>query len=215
MNWAEHATLGSPWLESGVTVVDVSGSRSQTRPWQQGETLATGMERRLPPGLDFLWPLAPARDGSKVDMRSTPANPRYVDHAATLLDPSRTLEWVTAINPKRREILGYLFRRADFPWLQTWGNYPANQKLARGMEFATQPYDVGRREAVSQGPLFDTPRFRWLPAKGKVETRFLMFYARVPDGFDRVDDVRLENGRIVIENRATAKTVILQASLPL
>ena len=30
LNWAEHATIGSPWLEPGVTVVDVSGSRSRT-----------------------------------------------------------------------------------------------------------------------------------------------------------------------------------------
>jgi hypothetical protein len=31
VNWAEHATIGSPFLEAGVTVVDVSGSRSRTR----------------------------------------------------------------------------------------------------------------------------------------------------------------------------------------
>ena len=33
VNWAEHATIGSPFLEPGVTVVDVSGSRSHTRPY--------------------------------------------------------------------------------------------------------------------------------------------------------------------------------------
>src|SRR5436190_20009686 len=32
INWAEHATIGSPFVESGVTVVEISGSRSQTRP---------------------------------------------------------------------------------------------------------------------------------------------------------------------------------------
>ena len=215
LNWAEHATVGSPWLESGVTVVDVSGSRSQTRPWQQAEGNGGQTQQRLPSGKDFKWPMAPAVDGTTVDMRTTPENPHYVDHTATLLDPSRLLEWVTALNPKRRQILGYVFRRADYPWLQTWGNYPANQKMARGMEFGTQPYDVPRREAVSLGTMFDTPVFRWLPAKAKVETRFLMFYTSVPEGFTRVDDVRLENGRIVIEDRAAGKQVVLPASRPL
>jgi hypothetical protein len=214
VNWAEHATIGSPWLESGVTVVDVSGSRARTRPWQQGETIG-GQKRRLPPGRDFTWPLAPALDGTTVDMRTTPENPNYLDHTATLLDPARQIEWVTALNPKRREILGYLFRRADYPWIQTWGNYPASQKMSRGMEFATQAFDVPRREAISLGTMFDTPLFRWLPAKAKIETRFLMFYARVPEGFRRVDDVRLENGRIVIEDRTAAKQVTLTASRPL
>jgi len=214
LNWAEHATIGSPWLESGVTVVDVSGLRSQTRPWLQQE--AGGQtQRRLPPGKDFTWPMAPALDGAAVDMRTTPENPHYMDHTATLLDPARQLEWVTALNPKRREILGYVFRRADYPWLQTWGNYPANQKMARGMEFGTQPFDVPRREAISLGTMFENPVFRWLPAKAKIETRFLMFYARVPEGFSRVDDVRLENGRIVIEDRRVAKQVVLTVSRPL
>jgi hypothetical protein len=122
---------------------------------------------------------------------------------------------VVAINPKRREILGYLFRRSDYPWIQTWGNYPANQKMSRGMEFATQAFDVPRREAVSLGTIFETPLFRWLPAKSKIGTRFLMFYAGVPEGFRRVNDVRLENGRIVIEDREAGKQVTLPASRPL
>src|SRR4051794_15256466 len=54
VNWAEHATIGSPFLESGVTVVDVSGSRSRTRPYQQGGR--GQIERRLASGQDFAWP---------------------------------------------------------------------------------------------------------------------------------------------------------------
>jgi hypothetical protein len=215
VNWAEHATIGSPWLESGVTVVDVSGKRSQTRPWQTGEAMGNQMQRRLPSGRDFVWPLAPAIGGGTVDMRQTPPNPHYRDHAATLLDPARTLEWVTAVNPKRRQILGYIFRRADYPWLQAWGDYPPTGKLARGMEFSTQPYDVSHRDAVNMGSMFDTPVFRWLPAKSKIETHFLMFFAAVPEGFTKTDDVTLENNRIVIEDHAARKQVTLAASRPL
>jgi len=212
VNWAEHATIGSPFLESGVTVVDVSGSRSQTRPYPQ---TSNRPGERLSGGKNFTWPMAPAKDGTTIDLRRTPEDPRYVDHAATLIDPSRKLGWVTALHPGKRLIIGYVFKREEYPWVQHWGNYPVTKKMARGMEFGTQPYDVPRREAVGTGVMFDTPTYRWLPAKSKIETRFMMFYARVPEGFGKVDDVRVEEGRIVIEDHGAKKQVTLAASLPL
>jgi hypothetical protein len=210
VNWAEHATLGSPWLESGVTVVDISGSRSQTRPYPASENLNSQTQRRLPPGKDFTWPMAPGLNGV-VNLRLIPESPHFMDHTTTLLDPARDLEWITAINPARRQIVGYILRRADFPWFQTWGDYPPTGKMARGMEFATQPYDVSHRDAVTMGSLFDTPTYRWLPAKSKIATRFLMFYAPVPEGLVKVDDVRLEGGHIVIQG--SGKQITLAASI--
>jgi hypothetical protein len=207
VNWAEHATIGSPFLEPGVTVVDISGSRSQTRPYpsiENGE-----VQRRLRPGQDFQWPFAPGLDGKLVDLRQTPEHPHFLDHAVTLLNPERELEWVTAINPKKRLIVGYVFKRADYPWLQYWGHYPPTQKMARGMEFGTQPFDVPRREAIGTGAMFDTPTYRWLPAKSKIKTRFLLFYARIPEGFDKVDDVTIENSQILIVDHSAKKQVKL------
>ena len=211
VNWAEHATIGSPFLEPGVTVVDISGSRSRTRPYSSMEN--GDVKLRLTSGQDFTWPLAPGLDGKTIDLRQTPEQPHFLDHAATLLDPDRELEWATAINPEKKLIIGYVFRRADYPWLQYWGYYPPSQKMARGMEFATQPFDVPRREIISGGPMFDTPTYRWLPAKSKIETRFLIFYTRVPDGFNKVDDVTIENGEIVITDRSANKQVKLASSL--
>jgi hypothetical protein len=207
VNWAEHATIGSPFLEAGVTVVDVSGSRSRTRPYTSVEN--GDVQRRLKPDQDFTWPLAPGLDGKMVDLRQTPEHPHFLDHAATLLYPDSELGWVTAINPKKRLIVGYVFRRADCPWLQYWGNYRPTQKMARGMEFSTQPFDVPRREAVTAGTMFGVPTYRWLPAKSKIKTRFLIFYARIPEGFNKVDDVTIENGRIVILDRSAGTQVKL------
>jgi hypothetical protein len=211
VNWAEHATIGSPFLESGATVVDISGSRSRTRPYTG--TGNPSAQRRLTSGQDFTWPNAPGLDGKPVDLRTTPSKPHYLDHATTLLDPNRSLEWATALHPGAKLIIGWIFRREEYPWLQYWGNYPSSGKFSRGIEFGTQPFDVSRREAIGMGSLFDTPTYRWLPAKSKIESRFMIFYARVPEGFTRVDDVRVDKGRIIIEDRAAHKQVTLAASL--
>jgi hypothetical protein len=211
VNWAEHATIGSPFLEPENTVVDLSG--------QRGKTLKHPPKQPLPLRLasfqDFEWPLAPDANGEKIDLRSVPAHPNSLDHITCLLDPSRPMAWVTAINTAKQLVIGYVFRREEYPWLQDWEFYPANLKMARGMEFSTQPFDVPRRVAIGTHSLFDAPTYRWLPAKSKIETRFLLFYAKTPEGFRKVDDVQLKDGKLIIEDSQNKKQITLEASLPL
>jgi hypothetical protein len=210
--WAEHATIGSPFLEAGVTVVDMSARRAKTRPYQpeKGE-----LPHRLPSDKEFTWPEAPGLHTRKIDLRAAPVEPNSGDHTTCLMDPARKLVFVTALHPGKRLVLGYLFRPQEYPWTQNWEYYPRSKKLARGMEFSTQPFDVPRREVVQLNSLFSTPVYRWLRARTKIESRFLMFYAHTPEGFSKVDDVRLENGKVIIEDHKAHKQVTLVASLPI
>jgi hypothetical protein len=66
---------------------------------------------------------------------------------------------------------------------------------------------------VQLGSLFGAPTYRWLPAKSAIDSVFLMFYTRTPEGFTRVDDVQLENKRILIFDRKAGKQFSLAASL--
>jgi hypothetical protein len=84
--------------------------------------------------------------------------------------------------------------------------------MARGMEFSTQPFDLPRREVVTTGTMFDTPLYRWLPAKSSVKTRFLLFYAHVPNGFTKVDDIKVENGQILIIDHALKEPLALRSA---
>ncbi len=211
VNWAEHATVGSPFLAPGETVVDVSGSRSMARPYPAARAGQTA--RRLQSGAEFSWPLAPGLDGKPVDLRETPGELRYMDHATTLVDAGLKYGWTTALNTARGLIVGWVFRREEFPWVQYWGQYPPSGKLARGLEFSTQPFDVPRREAIGTATMFGAPTYRWLPAKSSITARFLVFYARAPEGMKRVDAVTVERGKLVIEDRAAGKQLALAASL--
>jgi hypothetical protein len=207
--WGEHATIGAPFLEPGKVVVDMPVSRAKTKAY---ELQASTANRRLQPFADFNWPLAPTRDGGRLDLRSAPLKPGALDHATSLLDASRQLGFVTALHTERKLLVGWVFRREEFPWVQTWLSYPAENRMVRGLEFATQPFDLPRAEVLKAGPLFDTPVFRMLAARSKITSSFLMFYTQVPDGFSRVDDVRLEGGTLTIEDRTAARTVRLAAS---
>ena len=59
--------------------------------------------------------------------------------------------------------------------------------------------------------MFGVPTFRWLPAKGSIESHFLLFYSRTPEQMGKMDDVRLENGTIVIEDRSANQRLVLPA----
>ena len=167
---------------------------------------------RLANGVDFTYPMAPTPDGKQIDMTTFPDNPPQGDHIATLFDPTRTLEWVAIVNTEQGMIYGYLLRRQDYPWIQMWGQYPSLDGLVKGMEFSTQPYDINKSTVVDAGPMFGTPTYRWLRAKGKLETHFLFYYAPLPAGFKKIDDVRLENKQIIIEDRTNHKILTLAAS---
>ena len=205
--WGEHATIGSPFLEAGRTVVDLPAERSRTRSYPQP------MPRfRLIQGRDFDWPMAPGKDGKQIDLRAAPLEPGSGGHTTSLMDRKQRLAFVTALNLDKRLMIGWVFRREEYPWVQNWESYPTNSTLARGMEFATQPFDLPRREALQMGAMFDTPTFRILPAKAKISTSFLIFYTRTPEGFERVDDIQLEGGHLTIRDRKNDKVIVLSAS---
>ena len=210
--WAEHTTIGSPFLASAVTLSSVSGSRAQNRPYQGNGN--PGAERRLASGKDFTWPMAPLIDGKFTDLTSPPENAHFLDHATVLVDPALPYGWVATVQTGKHLILGYIFRRTDYPWVQNWGNYPATGKFSRGLEFSTQPYDEPRQDAVAKNGMFGAPTFRWLPAKSAIHTSFLMFYAHTPPGYGKVESVQLAEGTISIEDAARHK-ITLRASLPL
>ena len=209
VNWAEHATIGSPFLERGVTVVDMSRNRAMTRP-REGATLA-GLSHRLVSGEEFDWPQAPARVGGLVDLRSAPVDSHSLDHTGHLMDPDSEWAFVTALHPGKRLLLGYLFRSRDFPWLQTWESYPNDRMMARGLEFGTQAFDLPRREVVTTGRTFGALLYRWLPARSAVEGAYLLFWTRTPNGFQGVDDVAWRDGALHIRDGRSGQSIELAA----
>jgi hypothetical protein len=211
INWGEHATIGRPFLELGKTVVEMSATRAMTR---SHDSQSEG-PHRLQSFKPFTWPMAPALNGESIDVRPTPTGVPIGDHTTSLMDPARRLVFVTAFNTEKRLLLGYVFRRAEYPWTQLWEFYPVGDRIARGLEFSTQPFDLPRREVIQTNSMFDTPTYRWLPAKSKIGSAFLMFYTRTPDGFRKVDDVILDGGKLTVEDRASGVKIVLAASRPL
>lgn len=210
--WAEHFTVGAPFLEPEVTVTDMPAVKARTRDYKPEDR---GGPHRLPSDKDFTWPMAPLVSGGTVDLRTPPAlKGDTIDHSTALIDPTRELAYVTVINPKKQLLIGCIFRRSEFPWVQSWELYPLNGKIVRGLEFSTMAFDEARR-AAAERRLYGLPGYRWLPAKAKIQSRYVMFYVPTPEGFTRVDDVKTTGGGITLEDHTARKQVMVKISMPL
>ena len=164
--WTEHATLGPPFLENGVTQVSHNGTRSKVfGPPDFGDT-------DLQAGAEFVWPGAPGKAGQVVDLsifaERTPSA-RFTTHR---IEPGAEEAYASAFNPRLGLRITYLWKRSQFPWLGMWEENRSRQgapwsgkTVALGLEFGTSPFPETRREMVERGRLFDTPAFRWLGAR--------------------------------------------------
>jgi hypothetical protein len=173
VGWTQHVTLGPPFLAKGVTEFRASAGRSRVYEHEFGTA------SYLRPAADFDWPHAPKRDGGTADLRvytDAPASSAYTTH---LMDPGREHAFFLAFSPEAKLVFGYVWRRADFPWLGIWEENlsrthpPWNgETVTRGMEFGVSPFPESRRQMIDRGRLFETPTYRWIPAASRVSVEY-------------------------------------------
>jgi hypothetical protein len=176
VGWTEHVTLGPPFLEKGVTEFRASASRSKVF------ERAFGSADYLEPGAEFEWPDAPDILGGTADLRRSSAAAASSAYTAHLMDPRQDSAFFVAFSPEIRLAFGYLWRRADFPWMGIWEENSSRPQppwngvtLTRGMEFGASPFPESRREMIERGRLFDVPTFRWIPAATRIAVEYAVF----------------------------------------
>jgi hypothetical protein len=209
--WTEHATIGTPFLERGVTVVDLSRNRALARPYDEAALRRGRQPRRLQSDEEFEWPMAPGIGGEQIDLRSPPAETDSLDLTGHLMT-GPAYAFATALHPKKKLLFGYVFKPSESPWLQNWESYPPSGMMARGLEFGTQAFGLPRRTVVTANRLFGELLYRWLPARSTVESSFLMFWTRTPAGFKGVSEIDFAGGELRIEDHRSGQMIRLPAS---
>lgn len=201
VGWCEHVTVGPPFLKKGVTIFDASLTRGRN----SGDTS----------GKEFRWPTGQAE--TLLDLRTM----RDIERSGLvnnfLVDPSREFAYFTAVNPELELLFGYLFRRADFPWLNIWeANEPARNgqpaMLTRGLEFSNTPTHGSLKALVAVPSLFDVPAYEWLNARSSLVKKFCAFSVKVPQGFKGVRDIEVREKSLEILERDQGRTISVPLS---
>ncbi|MGH9665252.1 MAG: hypothetical protein ACRD9L_12585, partial [Bryobacteraceae bacterium] len=163
--WTQHVTLGPPFLERGSTQFRAAGTRSKDTD-----------------GTEFDWPLRPRAQGAPKDLRVYTSAPKSSGFTTHLMDPHNEQAFFAAWSPRSRLLMGYVWRRTDFPWLGIWEENhsrttpPWNgQTMTRGMEFGASPFPETRRKMIERNGLFGVPGYRWIPAHTTVRVEYCAF----------------------------------------
>ena len=187
IGWTQHVTLGPPFLERGVTEFRASATRSKTF------EAAFGADDYLAPAAEFEWPLAPALDGSSIDLRVFTNAKRSSAYTAHLMDRDRAA-FFAAFSPSFHLVFGYVWKPEDFPWMGIWEENHSRMQppwngrtLTRGMEFGVSPIPETRQAMVDRGRMFGVPCFRSVAARSTVSVEYRVIARRadrMPESLD-------------------------------
>jgi hypothetical protein len=198
-HWTQHVTLGPPLLHPDESFIALSGTRAVT--WPHGYEGASLVRDNQ----EFTWPEAPAVEGGKANLARPFTRDGKGFVVAVLLDPHRELGFVAAVNWKLGLLLGYCFRRADFPWVAIWEENVARKgspwngtTRARGLEFGSTPLPIGKEETFARGSLFNTPTFRRIPAQSELRAPYIAFLSKVSSGWRSIRDIQLKRDKIIV-----------------
>jgi hypothetical protein len=133
------------------------------------------------------------------------------------LETNREQEFIVAVNRASRLGIGYCFRRRDFPWMTVWEENQARQETpwlgkvqARGMEFGTTPLPLGKHETRERRSRFGTPTGCVIPARERLEARYLIFLFKVPRQVESIGNVAAVGDAIELsDDNGAAKFSIL------
>jgi hypothetical protein len=212
-HWTQHVTLAPPFVAPEDGRVFMSATKGITSPGGYGG------KALLESGKEFLWPIAPASAGGEVDLSHCLTRKGLGIIASLLLDPARDVQFVAALNTRHRLLFAYCFHRADYPWVTIWEENCARETApwngcaqTRGLEFGSAPLPATRREAFTRGPIFGTPTFSTVPARGRLTIPYVAFLAHLPEGFGEVRDISLGKNEILVRGREQNQAVTLPAS---
>jgi hypothetical protein len=212
-HWTQHVTLSPPFLGHKCSSISMPATRGRTGAGTYG-----GSEE-LAHGRNFHWPFAPLEGGGSMDLTRPFSREGLGFIVTVLLNPRRQVQYIAALNEPNRLLVGYCFRHSDFPWVAIWeenqsrATAPWNGRCqTRGLEFGSTPFPIMRKDAFAVSPMFDTPTFSVVPAKGKKTVNYLSFLAQVPENFGVVRDIQLDKNEILIQGSGRRSSLRLPAA---
>jgi hypothetical protein len=212
-HWAQHVTLGLPFLSPDEAVTTMPGAMGITYPHGYDEGKGLLASNRV-----FRWPTAPLVEG-EVDLTRPFLRDGLGFVVAVLLDKKKALGFVAAVNGKLGLLVAYCFKRSDFPWVAIWEENLAMaappwklRTRARGLEFSTTPLPVLRREAFLSGGLFGESTLTYVPALDEKAIHYVALLAKIPNGFGSVKDIELAQSQIAIWGSSQKKAITIKAS---
>lgn len=186
-NMVQHPTLSSPFLDHS-TIVNCNAS--------------TGFDQFRydhPEKNPLQWPTGKDDKDESFDLRA----PRkaYNTVYSFIVRQDAEYGWITAYNPEMKLLLGYIWRRKDYPWIHLWQHWENNRIKYRGIEFGTAGIHKSFKQIIDIGlRLFGENTVEYIDAGEAVTRQYLSFLYNATEDIGEVQDIIVEpvKGEIIL-----------------
>ena len=144
--------------------------------------------------------------GRIVDLRhfhNTTSDISGHDVSSFVFEQAEKYGWVTACNPAARLLIGYVWRREEYPWLNVWRYILKGRVTARGLGFGTTGYHQPYADLVRTGRILDLPLYEYIDAGETVTKSYAAFLLKIPADYRGVSELSYQSGRLTLKERRT------------
>jgi len=200
-NIVQHVTLAPPFLDT-TTLFDNNSEKG----FEDKEDGSLNQEEPV-----LKWPEA-RHNQKKINLR------KFQDEwprVSTFVFPkNEKYGWVTAANPGRNLLLGYLWKTEDYLWINFWRHMEKGVPLAYGMEFGTtglhEPFPVVAKKAK----IFDRNIFEFIDANEVIHKSFTGFLAKIPFDYKGVEKIEITESAIILSEKfRKSSDIIIQKKI--
>jgi hypothetical protein len=194
-NLVQHPTIAAPFLDAD-TIVDCNAAQGFDYAFAEYNEKSFSH-----------WPEGKALDGKSINL-SKPDRP-YSSVFSFSVNPNDEWGWITAYSPAQQTVLGYVWKRAHYPWIAHWLHFSGEQLQYRGLEFGTTGVHKPMKELWEKGlvNLLGERTCRFIDTGETHYRSYMAFLFAAPDGFNGVERVQREDNAIVLTEKGTNKTI--------
>ncbi|RYE16929.1 MAG: hypothetical protein EOP51_24870 [Sphingobacteriales bacterium] len=109
--------------------------------------------------------------------------------------------WITAYSPKNNLLIGYVWKREEYPWIDIWQHFVDGEIKYRGIEFGTSGIHKPFNEILENNNslLFGEKTLLHIDAGDEVSYRYGAFLLQPEAGFTGIESIKVQNGDILIK----------------
>lgn len=194
-NIVQHVTLAPPFLDRS-TLFDNNTEKG----FEDKEDGSLNQEKPV-----IRWPEAIHK---KKQIRLRQFQDKWPRVSSFVFNKNEKYGWVTASNPDKNMLLGYIWKTNEYPWVNFWRSMENNEPQAYGIEFGTtglhEPFPV----IAKKGEIFGQKIYDFIDANEVIEKSFIAFLAKIPTDYRGVSQIHVNHAELTIREHNSSNRVI-------
>ncbi len=196
-NMVQHPTLAAPFLNHNTKIQCNALKGFHYKNYHDPEKHASN------------WPYGIGENKSITDLR-------FCDNGVSsvfsfIVNDNYRLGWITAYSPDAQLLIGYLWLRKDYPWINIWKDWDNGNIKYCGLEFGTtgihQPFvEILKQEKAK---VFNNDCLKYIDAGDSVCRKYISFLVKTPDDFDETVSVDIDDRSLCINRHNNTPITLL------